>query len=88
MPPGRGQDEAVGKTARDNAAEIIVRVFLRRAEQGDQIEIMAGKDRLHAIEHAHEERVALAGDLGAGLHHEADDVGCALAQARPDWLAT
>ncbi len=41
---------------------------------------MARQHRLHAVEDTHEEHVALAGDLRAGLHHEANHTGCTFAQ--------
>lgn len=80
--PLRGrEDQAVGETARNDAAQVIALILLGRAEQGDEVELMLGEDRLHAVEDTHEEGVALASDLRAGLHHEANDVGGALPQA-------
>ncbi|MCY1241200.1 hypothetical protein D9M72_540910 [compost metagenome] len=75
MAPGRRKNNAVGKPTRNDAFQIVVRILLGGAEQGDKIELVTGKDGLNTVENAHEEGVALTGNFRAGLHHEADDAG-------------
>ena len=77
------EDDAIGKAAGDDAFQVVIRVLFRRAEQSNEIEFMAREHRLHAIKDAHEESVALAGNVVAGLYHETDDASCALAQGAP-----
>ena len=77
---GGRNDQRVGKTPGHHALHISVGVFFRRTEQGDKVQLVARKDRLDTVEHAHEEHIALAGDLRARLHHEADNPGGATAQ--------
>src|SRR5690606_26819656 len=57
---------------------ISLRIFRGRAEQGDEIELMARKDGLHPVEEPHEKHIAFPGHGGPGLRHEADHSGRAL----------
>ena len=72
---------AVGEAPLDDPAKVGERILVGAAEKDDQIEPAGREIRLQAVEHRHEERLALRRALTVGGDHEADHAGGALAQA-------
>ncbi|ENN89833.1 hypothetical protein RHSP_80700 [Rhizobium freirei PRF 81] len=76
-----GEDQRIDDAPCHHAFQIFVRVFVMRAGEHDQIEIVPREYALQAARHGQEEVVAILDRFPAGLDHQADDIRRALPQA-------